>query len=148
MFTQSQIEKYLEGVEFFTNEGEEVVPPRTFNVDDYPNFPGERHEFGEGTILVLGLVAQDLGECECGHSHISYAPVREDGMIGGMVTSGTIGEAMALHPELDPLALFLGAVDPDSMDEGIAPTWDEMREVTPDEWPVVELKTDMTEFEF
>lgn len=147
MFTQAQIEMYLEGVEFFTNKGEEMVPPRTFNVDDYPNFPGERHEFGGGTILVLGFVAQDLEDCECGESHINYGPIREDGMIGGMVTSNTIGEAMALHPELDPIGLMLGAVDPDSMGEGVAPTWDAMREVT-DEWPVVELKTDMTDFEF
>lgn len=155
MFTRAQMERYYEGIEYYQSDGQgnqEIVPPRTFNVNDYPNYPVQGDEFGNGDMLVLGFVAQDLEECECGHSHITYAGIREDGMIGPMVTSNTIGEAMLNHPELDPISIMLGIVDPDEIKDtpGIAPDWDAMREVTPDEWPAesVEPKTDMTAFEF
>lgn len=151
MFTQAQIESYRKGQDFYIAEGEEVTPPRTFNINDYPDFPGSGDEFGEGQLLVLGVQNKEFAECECENSHIIYMPIREDGLIGGPITSNSVGEAMALHPDVDPLMVMIGAIDLSEVDhDGIAPTWDEMREVTPDEWPAesVEPKTDMSNFEF
>lgn len=145
MFTQAQMERYRESMEFYKDE--ELVPPRTYNINDYPDFPGSGDEFGEGQLLILGVVDQTMVDCECDHDHVIYMAIREDGMIGEEITSNSVGEGLTLHPEADLLALMLEDIHPSELGEGIAPTWDEMREVTPDEWPADVPVTDMSAFE-
>lgn len=162
MFTDEQMEKYYEGIEYFTRTipNVEFQPPRTFNVNDYPNLPGRNDPgFGDGQILVLGFKDpnDELYNCECDKDHVKYGPVRADGLIAPMQTSGTIGEALATGNELpdgldDSMAGMLRGLL--GSQEKLAPTYEEMREVQPDEWPSETISresgtlTDMTDFEF
>lgn len=127
-------------------------PPRVAFADDFPLL-ADVSEFSGTALLLVGFQSEDLRDCECEDSHITYAAIREDGKLSPVVTSNTGGELELIYG-IDPMMVMLGLIDPGDPGEPVVPSWDAAREVTPDEWPAETIsresgtQTDMTDFEF
>lgn len=157
MFTDSQMETYdqirnrtMPGAADFIPEDADWQPPRVSFPEDFPALMELGPDFTDAPILLVGYANEDLAECECDNSHVTYAPIRSDGLIGPILTSNTYGEAQTTSG-IDPIMMLMGMVDPDNLPEPQYPTWDAAREVTPDEWPIGESAqptiTDMADYE-
>lgn len=154
MFTDAQMEIYrsLQSGELGCPPDMEWQPPRVLHVSDFPALANQGSDFGNGNILFVGFINQDMVDCECDHDHITYVSIIADGLMSNIFTSNTVDEAMATAM-VDPISVLLGMVDPNEV-EPVLPTWDAAREVTPDEWPATPfddsepILTDMSSYEW
>lgn len=155
MFTDAQMETY-DNLRNGNYPGSEAIPkdadwqpPRVAFPQDFPAL-ADNPEFTDAPLLFVGYQDEDLRGCECERSHVTYSPIRGDGLLGPTLTSNTFGE-VETTAGIDPFMLMLGMIDPENLPEPIFPTWDAAREVTPDEWPIGESAqptvTDMADYE-